>query len=346
METRHDDNPAALRSPGFNGATAFRRWKRAGAMPVAAAVSAASMEPPPFGDGNIPRTRRIRPHQHASMEPPPFGDGNDAIIDYRAALGTMLQWSHRLSAMETAKEHVYWQVIGHASMEPPPFGDGNVVEPADLEAGVAVASMEPPPFGDGNVMPVHERVGAEWLQWSHRLSAMETEASPHRPEGQGSASMEPPPFGDGNPATARPGRSPSTGFNGATAFRRWKPPARRSCAGPAGRCFNGATAFRRWKLQVLLLKLWQVMPLQWSHRLSAMETMSCLLSALGEFGPLQWSHRLSAMETLNRVVAGLPHRTASMEPPPFGDGNFVESVELVIDAIASMEPPPFGDGNP
>ena len=60
-------------------------------------------------------------------------------------------------------------------------------------------------------------------------------------------------------------------FNGATAFRRWKP-AMQSRFVISGEGFNGATAFRRWKpgiSQELAYRAWQ---LQWGHRLSAMET--------------------------------------------------------------------------
>ena len=95
--------------------------------------------------------------------------------------------------------------------------------------------LGPPPFGDGN------RASLAWLtslQWGHRLSAMET-------------SVLHTPFS----------RRPSLGycFNGATAFRRWKPAqVRLASMGPPPfgdgnaplnmiRRFNGATAFRRWK---------------------------------------------------------------------------------------------------
>ena len=37
--------------------------------------------------------------------------------------------------------------------------------------------------------------------------------------------------------------------------------------------------------------------------------------------PLQWGHRLSAVETRNISCQLLQGRTASMGPPPFGGGN-------------------------
>ena len=63
----------------------------------------------------------------ASIGPPPSGDGNpQQRIRVQA---TSLQWGHRLSAMETGKvaEITVDRVL--ASMRPPPFGDGNSVWP-------------------------------------------------------------------------------------------------------------------------------------------------------------------------------------------------------------------------
>ena len=40
----------------------------------------------------------------ASMGPPPFGDGNRSGI-LTIWCGTKLQWGHRLSAMETPRDH-------------------------------------------------------------------------------------------------------------------------------------------------------------------------------------------------------------------------------------------------
>ena len=157
----------------FNGATAFRRWKRA-------------------------TTATRRPS------------------------GLLLQWGHRLSAMETANPRPAWCGPRPPSMGPPPFGDGNLDQ-----------------------LTPKERVGY-YLQWGHRLSAMETALWSVRPRtwlalqwGHRLSAMETP----AHRPPRRPGRCP---FNGATAFRRWKR------ATPRGRCirsssFNGATAFRRWK---------------------------------------------------------------------------------------------------
>ena len=159
------------------------------------------------------------------------------------------------------------------------------------------ASMEPPPFGDGNLVTSWvSPPSVSLLQWSHRLSAMETRLRRCRL------------------------LSSEDRFNGATAFRRWKP----------------VTGF---------LGVTSASMLQWSHRLSAMETGP--QHGAGVCGyVLQWSHRLSAMETV--AVPGKGHEPglASMEPPPFGDGNTGNvDRDNFTSTAASMEPPPFGDGN-
>ena len=109
-----------------------------------------------------------------------------------------LQWSHRLSAMETRGSQ-------------------------GLDVGLLRASMEQPPFGDGNrTMPSNMNLMQARLQWSHRLSAMETTGDHPADTHFDTASMEPPPFGDGNVKRLAMGKRNSRGFNGATAFRRWK----------------------------------------------------------------------------------------------------------------------------
>ena len=84
--------------------------------------------------------------------------------------------------------------------------------------------------------------------------------------------------------------------------------------------------------------------LQWSHRLSVMEIWISSIRMNRRRG-LQWSHRLSVMEI--RRLHGLCRRgvLASMEPPPFGDGNWCPPPSDELPRNASMEPPPFGDGN-
>ena len=196
------------------------------------------MEPPPFGSGNLDLDHHGngRVQSHPSMEPPPFGSGNSHIPGaggVAARYVAALQWSHRLSAVETRHDALtptpargpdtfngatafrQWKprqtrtadMAGSgtvASMEPPPFGSGNMTDsmtaiPKDLARD---ASMEPPPFGSGNhaySVVTHGTPTRTSLQWSHRLSAVETSIS----------STYVPPCG-------------LPPFNGATAFRQWK----------------------------------------------------------------------------------------------------------------------------
>ena len=206
------------------------------------------MGPPPFGDGNRhPSIGAHAPTYRASMGPPPFGDGNAAkVVDCIPQ--------------------------GYASMGPPPFGDGNwstsrprssttscfngatafrrwkLDLPVDQVLLAVGASMGPPPFGDGNVNGTAYRFSVRAvLQWGHRLSAMETGTDCARITADTWASMGPPPFGDGNAHALLAAHQIATGF-------------------------NEATAFRRWKQQPCLRVLRFISALQWGHRLSAMET--------------------------------------------------------------------------
>ena len=148
METCRPSRAARSRST-FNGATALRRWKPLGQQGRAGVNALPSMEPPPFGDGNL-------------------GKQVDGQFPW------VLQWSHRPSAMETGQPLVGRHTAYVPSMEPPPFGDGNNDRPPPpLENHPP--SMEPPPFGDGN-RPMADVFETEFraLQWSHRPSAMET----------------------------------------------------------------------------------------------------------------------------------------------------------------------------
>ena len=257
----------------------------------------------------------------------------------------LLQWGHRLSAMETHDDADHQRHDDHPSMGPPPFGDGNAIHDRELHPP-GCPSMGPPPFGDGNAVGGH-------------LSAYR-----YLPGFNGATAFR-------RWKRCRPGRYAleSWGFNGATAFRRWKQGmdqtrgisecmlqwghrlsametvdwigpqlgVRQASMGPppfgdgngvsrvtgetGGRCFNGATAFRRWKLESG--KGWHL-----------------------HAPVLQWGHRLSAMETARKEGQTHGRLRASMGPPPFGDGNVApqahENMRLVN---ASMGPPPFGDGN-
>ena len=111
-----------------------------------------------------------------------------------------------------------------ASMEPQPFGHGNPPNHPVVGSQIVTASMEPQPFGHGNPLG-HDDVSQviTKLQWSHSLSAMETSLAYTSPTYIGLC------------------------FNGATAFRPWKPPTKVRTTSRAYAGFNGATAFRPWK---------------------------------------------------------------------------------------------------
>ena len=138
-----------MRRSGFNGATAFRRWKH-GWRRYCLGLSLASMGPPPFGGGNMHLRSVLFKNISASMGPPPFGGGNipspcavcDDVLGFNGATafrrwkqslassptigGFQLQWGHRLSAVETLSSKLPPVHHQGASMGPPPFGGGNV----------------------------------------------------------------------------------------------------------------------------------------------------------------------------------------------------------------------------
>ena len=253
--------------PPFNGATAFRRWKHG--------------EPPPSGslqwgfrrwklrllhsgDGLAVLPDTSWPqwgHRLSAME---TGVGVLVLDSAASSLRNIfsypgLQWGHRLSAMETVQairvlhrpsmgpfRRPVIQYPTSPSMGPPPFGDGNYrisfngatafrrwkQRPPDSTPSMFSAMRNTirqlssgPPFGDGNLTVPVLFVLYGILQWGHRLSAMETTTVGYS------------------------GRPSSGTFNGATAFRRWKPVLQ---PGPA---LRGVIRY-----------------LQWGHRLSAMET--------------------------------------------------------------------------
>ena len=175
------------------------------------------------------------------------------------------------------------------------------------------------------------------------------------------ASMEPPPFGSGNPSKMESNGS----LCSRSSFRASMEPP------PFG---SG-----NWRCRDLLGEASRK-GLQWSHRLSAVETgLDGTAPPCATRSPLQWSHRLSAVETLHAKVEGVlvsrcaidilqwshrlsavenwgpqtspstdPIRLASMEPPPFGSGKQREFEGWCSSPgckLASMEPPPFGSGN-
>ena len=113
---------------------------------------------------------------------------------------------------------------------------------------------------------------------------------------------------------------------------------------PCSACFNGATAFRQWKPIRSYDCHLQLKLLQWGHRLSAVETQQAqprvriLLRFNGATAFRQWKHGLYS------ITANI--KIASMGPPPFGSGNYqFRDSRAHYHCGASMGPPPFGSGN-
>ena len=132
----------------FNGATAFRRWKR----PTKRVMNT-----------DFPLLQWG--HRLSAMETGPV----PSLLTAR----TRLQWGHRLSAMETTDPNPRcWRCD-------------------KLQWGHRLSAMETP----GHPRPGGCQLG---LQWGHRLSAMETLRLLVVISAQVVASMGPPPFGDGN----------------------------------------------------------------------------------------------------------------------------------------------------
>ena len=101
------------------------------------------------------------------------------------------------------------------------------------------------------VMTLTNRITATYLQWGHRLSAMETRIGAGCGNNPLPPSMGPPPFSDGNWLGVMAGGRRLSPFNGATAFQRWEPLSGKLTSRPLSPFklspFNGATAFQRWK---------------------------------------------------------------------------------------------------
>ena len=281
----------------------------------------------------------------------------------------MLQWGHRLSAMETGPQ-----------MPPAASALGR------FNGATAFRRWKQVPKCPGSIR--------SWpLQWGHRLSAMETavvdgsgreervvsmgpppsgDGNPHAVNViifQGAASMGPPPSGDGNIRNTRESTILRAASMGPLPFDDGNPPTtgslnplRRASMGPSpfgdGNCetvrspchsirgFNGAIAFPRWKRGAFprtrrrgrrcfngatAFRRWKQ---------SGADGVSISVTA-----GFRWGHRLSAMET-GPGLGSMPgpgalqwgHRLSAMETG-YAHGGLEQA------AAASMGPPPFGDGN-
>ena len=180
------------------------------------------MGPPPFGGGNLSSTRARPRTPVASMGPPPFGGGNHLCIN---CTGRRVRGFNGATAFRRWKPDVLDAPFNHRHG----FNGATAFrrwKHDDHPVGgrpIRVASMGPPPFGGGNLNIEDTADPIDWLQWGHRLSAVETITPVGRFTATLTASMGPPPFGGGNWAWSAVCPSERARFNGATAFRRWKP---------------------------------------------------------------------------------------------------------------------------
>ncbi len=157
---------------GFNGATAFRRWKyvsnplthparqpasmgpppfdggNSGGCSHAAVASLASMGPPPFDGGNRTIEDRSLHDPDASMGPPPFDGGNLIGAMDTASTATQLQWGHRLSTVEMG------------------LGPSVLCQTIVLQWGHRLSTVEM-----SQTVEVSRHLFV--LQWGHRLSTVE-----------------------------------------------------------------------------------------------------------------------------------------------------------------------------
>ena len=181
----------------FNGATAFRRRKRmrsgVGRLDVTCFNGATAF-------------RRRKPHKPAGHRRAAAGFNGATAFRRRKRLGG-----------EPPPPPLAAGFNGATAFRRRKLSSAWIDGPANEQA-----SMGPPPFGGGNATIGGSGATRTALQWGHRLSAAET-----------------------GPGSSRCG-SPQSCFNGATAFRRRK--LRRGHTGlTRSVCFNGATAFRRRK---------------------------------------------------------------------------------------------------
>jgi hypothetical protein len=186
--------------------------------------------------------------------------------------------------------------------------------------------MGPPPFGSGNHRySWHRRIlssrfngATAFRQWKPDFQPLHCGDCPE-------ASMGPPPFGSGNQIF-----NPFTAAIAPNAFRQWKPRHRQSqsCAYPG---FNGATAFQRWKRTWLVSMYHCPKVLQWGHRLSAVETAICARTRISTrgivrlppqipLGPVAGSSQLNThfvvcSRSVARGVTGHLHHWTSRKTP-------------------------------
>ena len=166
----------------------------------------ASMGPPPFGDGKDRGVPGLGVGVQASMGPPPFGDGKGLTPFSVHPVCHMLQWGHRLSAMEsrsaTPASQSRWPCFNGATAFRRWKGiliKGNAAAPVVLQWGHRLSAMERRAARRGRPTTSTSFNGAtafrRWKVGSVGVIHVEVRL----------ASMGPPPFGDGKTRSGKPG---------------------------------------------------------------------------------------------------------------------------------------------
>ena len=155
------------------------------------------------------------------MGPPPFGDGKNES-GWEIYGNALLQWGHRLSAMERDCWALMWMTLRSCFNGATAFrrwkevkSDGQLEVGAGFNGATAFRRWKAGTTRSAICLPVS-------LQWGHRLSAMESWGVESTLPSLCNASMGPPPFGDGKLGCPLLTKRRFKRFNGATAFRRWK----------------------------------------------------------------------------------------------------------------------------
>ena len=206
---------------GFNGATAFRQWKR-GRRPWLLATSPGFNGATAFRQwklGSLISTGHLTAwlqwgHRLSAVE--------TATLTNLVVQINGLQWGHRLSAVETGNAPLSLAKGLLASMGPPPFGSGNRCTLRPLRP-FARASMGPPPFGSGNSQlggcppdPMPASMGPPPFGSGNNTEDIKISGCTFE------ASMGPPPFGSGNKSQAQPKGWLSQELQWGHAYRQWK----------------------------------------------------------------------------------------------------------------------------
>ena len=125
METSCRPSSGRFPTSTFNGATAFRRWKRCGNPAKSILGNSAFNGATAFRRWKPWRTRRLVLSRSCFNGATAFRRWKRGAAAAAMAGAVILQWGHRLSAMETGRLRQPVEPIYKPSMGPPPFGDGN-----------------------------------------------------------------------------------------------------------------------------------------------------------------------------------------------------------------------------